>query len=331
MNRWICFAALACLAAPAQADTLATVTARDALICGVNPDLEGFSVRDAQDRWSGFDVAMCRALAAAVLGDASKARFVPVAQDARFAALERGEIDVLLRNAAWSFSDDAGRAVEFVGVNYYDAQGFMVPKESVTSAKELIGAKICVSGEETALADYFVANAMSYLPVPVDLNTDGAAPYLDGACTALLGELSSLAATRAGFAAPEGHVMLPEVISKEPFGPVVRDDDPAWADIIRWTLHALIAAEEFGVTSANVQEMAVSGTDPQVARLLGAQGDLGAKLGLDRAWAKRAIAASGNYGEIFATTIGEQTPLGLARGLNAQWKDGGLLYAPPFR
>lgn len=323
--------ALWLLGTAAAAGTLDDVRARDQLSCGVNPSLEGFSRRDASGEWQGFDVAMCKALAAAVLGDASKVRYVPVPQESRFDALIAGEVDLLVRNTAWTFTHDAGLPLEFVGVNYYDSQGLLVRKESVTSIKELDGKTICVTADATALADYFATNMMSFVPFGLDLNTSGAAPYLGGGCTALMGEISSLAATRAGFPDPENHLILPDIISKEPFGPVVRQKDGQWADIVRWTLNALIAAEEYGVTSANVEELAATQNTAQVGRLLGAEGDFGAMLGLDPAWAKRAIAASGNYGEIFAAHLGEQTKVGLPRGLNAPWKEGGLLYAPPFR
>lgn len=316
------------------AATLDEVKARDTLNCGVSTGLAGFAVRDTNENWSGFDVALCRAVAAAVLGDPSKVRYVPTTEQTRFPLLEKAEIDLLARNSAWTFAHDAGAGVDFAGVSYYDGQGFLVRKDlGVSSAKELEGMRICVqSGASTGviLADYFKINNMTYSRVAVD-GADSEKPYLANACDVFTAGVSSLAAMRASFADPENHIILPEVISKEPLGPAVRQGDDEWGDIVRWTLNALIAAEEYGITSANLEEMSKGTQNPEINRLLGAEGDLGAMLRLDRGWAKRAIAAGGNYGEIFAATIGETTPIGLARGLNAQWTQGGLLYAPPFR
>lgn len=320
----------------ATAATLDDVKARGALNCGVNAGLAGFAVRDANDNWSGFDVAICRAVAAAVLGDPAKVKFVPTTAQTRFTALASGEIDLLARNTTWTFSHDTDFKFDFAGVNYYDGQGFMVRKDlGLSSAKELEGATICIQTGTTTelnLADYFRANNMTYTAVPIETSAEGEQKYLAGACEAYTTDASGLAATRAAFADPENHVILPEIISKEPLGPLVRHGDNEWGDIVRWTLNALIAAEEYGVTSANLEEMAASSTNPEVQRLLGSSKvDLGAMIQLDKLWAKRAIAASGNYGEIFAANIGEATPIGLARGLNAQWTQGGLLYSPPFR
>lgn len=316
-------------------ETLAGVKSRDKVICGVNSGLIGFASPDANGNWSGFDVSFCKAIAAAVLGDQRKVEFKAMSGEDRFGALTAGEIDVLARNTTWTFSRDNDLKVDFTGVNYYDGQGFMVPRSlGVSSAKELDGASICIqTGTTTALnlADYFRANNMTYQPINVDSNAEGEQQYLSGACDAYTTDASGLAATRAAFANPADHIILPEIISKEPLGPVVRHGDDNWADIVRWTLYALIAAEEYGVTSANIEELAKSSQNPEVQRLLGTSDDLGKMLGLENDWAKRAIAASGNYGEIFAATIGEQTPIGLARGLNAQWTQGGLLYAMPFR
>ncbi len=328
-------AATALLAGFASAATLDDVKARGELVCGVNTGLVGFAAPDANGNWQGFDVAVCKAVAAAVLGDASKVKYVPTTGETRFTALASGEIDLLARNTTWTYSRDADLKFTFVGVNYYDGQGFMVRKDlGVSSAKELDGATVCIQTGTTTelnLADFFKVNNMSYQPVAIQTNAEGEQQFLAGACDAYTTDASGLAATRAIFADPENYIILPEIISKEPLGPLVRQGDDQWADIARWTLNALIAAEEYGVTSANVEELAKGTNNPEINRMLGTEGDLGAMLGLDKDWAKRAIAASGNYGEIFAANIGESTPIGLARGLNAQWTQGGLLYTPPFR
>lgn len=317
------------------ADTLSDVKARGVLNCGVNTGLVGFAAPDANGNWAGFDIDLCKAIAAAVLGDPSKVKYVPTTGQTRFTALSSGEVDVLARNSTWTFSRDTDLKLDFAGVNYYDGQGFMVPKDlGVTSVKELSGATICIQTGTTTelnLADYFKANGLEYQPVNIDSNAEGEQQYMAGACDAYTTDISGLAATRAAFADPENHVILPEVISKEPLGPAVRHGDNNWGDIVRWTLNALIAAEEYGVTSKNIDELVKSSNNPEIQRLLGVTDNLGAMIGLDKDWAKRAIQASGNYGEIFAANIGEQTPIGLARGLNAQWKEGGLLYAQPFR
>lgn len=318
-----------------MADTLSEVKARGVLNCGVNPGLVGFAAPDANGNWQGFDVDFCKAVAAAVLGDPAKVNYVPLTGQTRFTGLSSGEVDLLARNSTWSFSRDTDLKLDFIGVNYYDGQGFMVRKDlGVTSAKELDGASICIQTGTTTelnLADYFKANGMEYQPVNIDSNSEGEQQYMAGACDAYTTDISGLAATRAAFADPENHIILPEVISKEPLAPVVRHGDNEWADILRWTLNALIAAEEFGITSKNIDELAKSSQSPEVQRILGVSDDLGAMIGLDKEWAKRAIQARGNYGEIFAANVGEQTPIGLARGLNAQWTQGGLMYAQPFR
>jgi len=329
-------AATGLVAGMAAATTLDDVKARGELNCGSNTGLAGFGLPDANGTWVGFDVAVCRAIAAAVLGDPTKVKFVPTSGQTRLTALASGEIDVLVRNTTWTFSRDVDLKFDFVGVNYYDGQGFMVPKAlGVSSAKELNGATVCIQTGTTTelnLADFFKANNMTYTPVAIESNAEGIQQYLAGACDAYTTDASGLASTRASFAAPDEHIILPEIISKEPLGPLVRHGDNQWGDIVRWTLNALITAEEFGVTSANLEEQVASSTNPEVQRLLGTSSDdLGAMLGLDKEWARRAIAAGGNYGEIFAATIGEATPIGLARGLNAQWTQGGLLYSPPFR
>jgi general L-amino acid transport system substrate-binding protein len=327
--------ATAALAGMAGAQTLDEVKARGELNCGVSTGLTGFSLPDANGVWSGFDVALCRAVAAAVLGDGNKVKFVPTTSQVRFTALSSREIDMLARTSTWTFSRDTDLALDFVGVNYYDGQGFMVRKDlGVSSAKELNGATVCIQTSTTTelnLADYFKNNGMTYTPVPAETNAESEAAYATGACDVYTTDSSALAATRASLTDSDNHIILPEIISKEPLGPVVRQGDDQWADIVRWTLYALVGAEEYGVTSANLEEMAANSTNPEVKRLLGTESELGPMLGLDADWAKRAIAVGGNYGEIFSATIGEGSPIGLARGLNAQWTQGGLQYAPPFR
>ena len=316
--------------------TLQAVKDRGQLNCGVNTGLVGFASPNAQGEWEGFDIAVCRAVAAAVLGDANAINFVPTTGKTRFTALASGEIDMLARNTTWTYSRDTDLKFDFIGVNYYDGQGFMVPKGlGVTSAKDLDGATVCIQTGTTTelnLADFFRSNNISYDPVPIETDNEAQQQYLAGACDAYTTDASGLASVRAGFETPGDHMILPEIISKEPLGPLVRHGDNDWGDIVRWTLNALITAEELGITSANVTEMSASaGDNPEVNRLLGTEGELGAMMGLDNDWAVKAIAAVGNYGEIFEKYIGESTPIGLARGLNAQYTDGGLLYSPPFR
>ncbi len=330
------FAATSMLAGLVHAQTLDTVKARGQLICGVNTGLAGFAAPDAQGNWQGFDVDVCKALAAAVLGDASAVEYIPTTSADRFELLASGRIDMLARNSTWTFSRDTDLRLDFVGVNYYDGQGFLVNKAlGVSSATELDGATVCIQTGTTTelnLADYFRANNMTYSPVPVATNAEGEQQFLAGACDVYTTDVSGLAASRAVYPNPDDFVILPEVVSKEPLGPVVRHGDNDWADIVRWTFNALVTAEELGVTSANVEELsAAPGPNPEVNRLLGTEGTLGAMIGLEPTWAKAAIMAVGNYGEIFARHIGEGTPIGLARGLNAQWTQGGLLYSPPFR
>jgi len=320
----------------ASAGTLEDVQAAGELKCGVSTGLVGFAAANADGVWEGFDVAVCRAVAAAVLGDSSAVKFVPTTGQTRFTALASGEVDMLARNTTWTFSRDVDLKFEFVGVNYYDGQGFMVPTAlGVSSAKDLDGATVCIQTGTTTelnLADFFRVNNMSYEPVPIETNAEAQAQYLSGACDVYTTDASALAATRAGFENPDDHMVLPEIVSKEPLGPLVRHGDNEWGDIVRWTLNALISAEELGVTSANLEKNAMeAGNNPEINRLLGTEGDLGAMLGLDKDWAKRAIGVAGNYGEIFEANIGESTPIALSRGLNALWTDGGLIYVPPFR
>ncbi|WP_102106798.1 amino acid ABC transporter substrate-binding protein [Oceaniglobus roseus] len=339
MKRTVFLGALALsglVAGAAAAATLDDVKARGKVNCGVTTGLVGFAAPDANGKWEGFDVAICRAVAAAIFGDQEKVEFVPTTGQTRFTALASGEVDLLARNTTNTFSRDVDLKFEFMPTNYYDGQGFMIPKAlGVTSAKDLDGATVCIQTGTTTelnLADFFRANNISYEPVPIETNAEAQQQYLAGACDVYTTDASGLAATRATFENPGDHVILPEIISKEPLAPLVRHGDNDWGDLVRWTVYALIAAEEYGVTSENVKEMAASaGSNPEINRLLGTEGDLGAMLGLGKDWAVNAIAANGNYGEIFEANIGESTPIGLARGLNAQWTDGGLMYSPPFR
>ncbi len=339
MKKTVLFGTLAVAglsAAAASAATLDDVKARGNLNCGVVTGLAGFGAPDANGVWEGFDVDVCRAVAAAIFGDKNAVEFVPTTGETRFTALSSGEIDLLARNTTWTMSRDTDLNFDFIGVNYYDGQGFLIPKSlGVTSAKDLDGATVCIQTGTTTelnLADFFRANNITYQPVAVQTNAEGQQQYLAGACDVYTTDASGLAATRATFEAPDDHVLLPEIISKEPLGPLVRHGDNEWGDLTMWTLNALIAAEELGITSANVAEMAAAPTsNPEVNRILGTEGELGAMLGLEPNWAVNAIAAGGNYGEIFERNIGQNTPIGLARGLNAQWTDGGLLYSPPFR
>ena len=319
----------------AAAGTLEDVQAAGELKCGVTTGLAGFALADANGVWDGFDVAVCRAVAAAVLGDSNAVKFVPTTGKTRFTALASGEIDLLARNTTWTFSRDVDLKFEFVGVNYYDGQGFMAPKAlGVTSAKDLDGATVCIQTGTTTelnLADFFRANGISYEPVPIETGSEAAQLFLAGSCDVYTTDRSALAAQRANFPNPDDYVVLPDVISKEPLGPLVRHGDNDWGDIARWTLNALITAEELGVTSDNIAEMSAGTNNPEINRLLGSEGTLGEMLGLDAEWAKRAIMSGGNYGEVFESNIGAATNIGLSRGLNAQWKDGGLIYSPPFR
>ena len=339
MTKSVLFGALslaALAAGAASAATLDDVKARGTLNCGVVTGLAGFGAPDANGNWEGFDVAVCRAVAAAVLGDPQAVQFVPTSPATRFTALASGEIDMLARNTTWTFSRDTDLKFDFVGVNYYDGQGFMVPKAlNVTSAKELDGATVCIQTGTTTelnLADFFRVNNITYPPVPIANDAEGRQQYLAGACDVYTTDASGLASVRTSFEAPDEHVILPEIISKEPLGPAVRHGDDDWADLVRWTYYALVTAEELGITQANVAEMAAAaGENPENNRLLGTEDEYGTMIGLEPNWAVNVITAVGNYGEIFERHLGESTPIGLARGLNALWTDGGLQYAPPFR
>jgi general L-amino acid transport system substrate-binding protein len=319
----------------AKADTLADVQGRGTLNCGVTTGLAGFASPDDQGNWAGLDVDMCKAVAAAVIGDATKVNYVPTNAKERFTALQSGEIDMLARNTTWTFSRDTDLGFDFVGVNYYDGQGFMVRKDlNVKSALELSGASVCVQTGTTTelnLADYFRANNMELKSVVFETNDQARQAYDEGRCDAYTTDASGLAAERSVLAQPDQHIILPEIISKEPLGPLVRHGDNRWGDIVRWSLNAMIIAEEFGVTQANVDDMKASSENPEVRRLLGVEGEMGKMTGLPNEWAYNIIKQVGNYGESFERNVGLKTPLGLARGLNELWSKGGLLYAPPIR
>ena len=295
------------------------VQARGELRCIVSTGLPGFAYTDAAGVYQGFDADFCRATAAAVLGDASKVKFVPATGKTRFTILNSGEGDVLWRNTTWTFVRDVDVKLTFVGVNYYDGQGFMAPKSlGVKSAKDLGGATVCIQTGTTTelnLADFFRTNKISYEPVPIETNDESRTNYLAGRCDVYTTDASGLAASRATFPNPKDHVILPEIISKEPLGPVVRHGDDQWGDVIRWVLNATRGAEELGVTQANVAEMAKGTNNPEINRMLGTEGDLGAMLGLQKDWGQKVIGAVGNYSEIFERHIGKDTDIGLDRGL----------------
>jgi len=314
--------------------TLAEIRERGVLRCGVDTGLAGFA-EEQDGAWRGFEVDLCHAYAAAFLGDADAVDFVPLTTAERFEALSDGRADILLRNTSWTFARDAQRDVTFVGTYYYDGQGFLTPSDlGVASARELDGARICVMPATTTalnLDDYAATYGLSFEEVLVDTPRAGLQAYSEGQCEAFTNDVSSLAGLRRSLDTPEDHVILPDVISKEPLGPVVRASDPDFAEAARWVLFALIAAEEYGVTAGNAQTQAQTARNPEVLRLLGAQDEIGAALGLSPDFAMNAIEARGNYGEIFERHLGAGGPLGLRRGLNDQWSRGGLLYAPPFR
>ena len=318
----------------AQAGTLEDVQSRGTLRCVVSTGIAGFAQPDANGVWGGFDIDFCRATAAAVLGDASKIEAVTSTGKTRFTKLNAGDGDVLWRNTTITFSRDVGVKLRFHGVNYYDGQGFMVNKSlGISSAKELDGASVCIQTGTTTelnLADYFSSNGMKYEPVTIETNDEARQNYEANRCDVYTTDASGLASTRSALPNPDAHMVLPEIISKEPLGPATRHGDDQWSDIITWVLNATITAEELGVTSANVDQQK-SSNNPEVRRLLGVDGSQGSELGLSNDWAYQIIKQIGNYGEIFERNIGVNTPLGIARGLNALWTDGGLIYSPPFR
>ncbi len=318
-----------------HAATLDDVKGKGHVQCGVSQGLPGFSNPDTQGNWTGVDVDVCRAVAAAVFGDADKVKYTPLSAKERFTALQSGEVDVLSRNTTWTLVRDTALGLNFAGVNYYDGQGFMVRKDlGVKSAKELAGAAVCVNiGTTTELnmADFFRANNMEYSPVVFEKADEVVAAYDAGRCDVYTTDRSGLAAQRLKLKDPEAHMVLPETISKEPLGPVVRHGDDQWLDIVKWTLYAMLEAEEFGVNSGNVDDMKANSTDPQVKRLLGTEGEMGSNLGLGNDWAFNIVKQVGNYGESYDRHVGPDTPLKLERGINALWKDGGLQYAMPVR
>lgn len=318
-----------------QADTLQDVMAKGHVQCGISTGVPGFSFTDDAGNWQGFDPAVCQAVAAAIFGDASKVKYTTTTGKTRFTSLASGEVDMLARNTTWTFSRDTDLQFEFVGVNYYDGQGFMVSKDlGVTSAKELDGASVCIQTGTTTelnLADFFRTNGMSYEAVPVETNDEARTNYIAGRCDIYTTDASALAATRSTLDDPSAHAIMPEIISKEPLGPLVRHGDNQWGDVVRWVLNALISAEELGVTQANVDQLAQGTDNPEINRMLGSEGNLGAMTSLPQDFGHQAIKAVGNYGEIFDRFIGPNTPIGLERGLNALWTQGGILYSPPFR
>jgi general L-amino acid transport system substrate-binding protein len=320
-------------AASAQA-TLNTVKQRGVLQCGSNTGLAGFGLPDAQGNWTGLDVEFCRAIAAAIFNDPTKVKFIPLTAKDRFTALQSGEVDVLSRNTTWTSSRDTQLGLNFAAVNYFDGQGFLARKAlKVNSALELNDAAICVQQGTTTelnLADYFRANKMKLKTVTFASSDEAVKAYDAGRCDAFTTDASGLYAERLRLVNPNDHIVLPEVISKEPLGPVVRHGDDQWFDIVKWTHFAMVGAEELGVTKANVEDMKKS-DNPDIKRLLGTEGKHGEALGLSNDWAYQIIKHVGNYGESFERTVGQASPLKIARGLNGQWTKGGLQYAPPIR
>jgi len=326
--------ALGAAALPAAAGTLDTVKQRGVLQCGVSEGLYGFSERNAQGQWSGFDVDFCRSVAGAIFNDPSKVSFVPLSASDRFDALRAGKVDLLSRNSTWTLEREAGLGLAFAGVTYHDGQGFMAQRGlNVTSALELEGAKVCVEAGTTTqanLADFFRANAMKYEEHAFPSSAEALGAFEAGRCNVLTRDQSALFAERLKLAKPGEAVILPDVISKEPLGPVTRADDFPWFNIVKWVNFALVNAEELGVSSATAVEAMASGK-PDVRRFVGAEGGLGKMLGLENDFALRAVRAAGNYSEIYERNLGVQSRLGIPRGLNQLWSTGGILYAPPLR
>ncbi|HWS08677.1 MAG TPA: amino acid ABC transporter substrate-binding protein [Xanthobacteraceae bacterium] len=318
----------------AGAQTLKAVKDRGQLVCGANGSLAGFGMPDPQGNWTGFDVDFCRAIAAAIFNDPTKVKFVPLTAANRFTALQSGEIDVLARNTTWTMSRDTSLGIDFAAVNYYDGQGFMVRKVlKVSSALELNDASVCVQQGTTTelnLADYFRSNHMSLKTVTFATVDEALKAYDSGRCDAYTTDSSGLYGSRVLLADPGANIVLPEIISKEPLSPAVRQGDDAWEDVVRWTHHAMLDAEELGVNKNNVDDQKNS-TNPEIRRLLGLEGQFGEALGLTNDWAYRIIKAEGNYGESFERNVGQGSPLKIARGLNALWTKGGLQYGLPVR
>jgi general L-amino acid transport system substrate-binding protein len=329
-------AAVLGFASAASAATLDNVKSKGFIQCGVNTGLAGFAAPDSAGNWTGFDVDYCRAVAAAIFGDPSKVKYTPTTAQVRFTALQSGEIDLLARNTTWTINRDTALGLNFRYVNYYDGQGFMIPKSlEVKSALELSGAAVCVQSGTTTelnLADYFKANNLQYNPVVFEKLEEVNAAYQAGRCDVYTTDQSGLYSLRLSLSNPDDHVILPEIISKEPLGPAVRQGDDQWFDIVMWAGYALVQAEEFGITQANVDEMKNS-TNPDIRRFLGVEADtkIGTDLGLTNDWAYNIVKQVGNYGEVFERNIGQNTPLKIERGLNALWTKGGLQYAPPVR
>jgi len=325
-------AAMLCSGAAFAQGTLEAVQKKGFVQCGVNTGLAGFSQPDSKGVWKGLDVDVCRAIAAAVFGDASKVRYTPLTAQQRFTALQSGEVDVLARNTTWTVTRDTSLGLNFVGVNFYDGQGFMVPKKlNVKSAKQLNGATVCVQPGTTTelnLSDYFRANRMTFKPVVIEKLEEVTNAYFSGRCDVFTTDVSGLVSVRGSRAPkPDDHVILPEVISKEPLGPAVRHGDDKWFDIVKWSMYAMIEAEEMGLTSKTIDQAGAS-KDPAVQRFIGASGDIGKMLGVDNKWAFNVVKQVGNYGESFDANL---KPLGFERGLNQLWTKGGILYAPPLR
>jgi len=331
-------AALGLSASAASAATLDDVKAKGFLQCGVNTSLAGFSSPNDKGEWTGLDVDFCRAVAAAIFGDGTKVKYTPLSAKDRFTALQSGEVDILSRNTTWTINRDTALGLNFAGVTYYDGQGFMVNSKKlpgINSALQLSGAAVCVQSGTTTelnLADYFKANKMEYNPVVFEKVEEANAAYDSGRCDAYTTDQSGLYGIRLTLSAPDDHVVLPEIISKEPLGPAVRQGDDKFFDIVKWTYFALLNAEEAGITQANVEEMKNS-ENPDIKRLLGAEAEtkIGTDLGVDNAWVVNIIKTTGNYGEIFERNVGAGSPLKIARGINALWTKGGLQYGPPIR
>jgi general L-amino acid transport system substrate-binding protein len=319
----------------ATAGTLDDVRKKGYVDCGISTGVAGFAFTDDKGNWQGFDPAVCKAVAAAVFGDITKVKYTTTTGKTRFTVLRSGEIDMLARNTTWTYVRDVDLKLEFAGVNYYDGQGFMVPRSlGVKRAKELDGASVCIQTGTTTelnLADFFRSNGIKYEPVPIETNEEARKGYLAGRCDVYTTDASGLAATRSTLPNPADHILLSEIISKEPLGPLVRHGDSEWGDVVRWTLNAMIIAEELGLKSSNVDSMRTSTNNPEVKRLLGEEGDYGKMMGLSNDWAYQIIKQVGNYSEVFEAFIGANTPIGLPRGLNALWTNGGILYSPPFR
>lgn len=326
----------ACLAgvAGASADTLDDVKARGYIQCGTDQNTPGFGMLDGSNNWAGLDVDFCRAMAAAIFNDASKVRYTPLSNADRFKALSSGAVDVLARETTWTIDRDTSLGISFVGTLYYDGQGFLVSTASgITSALQLSGKRVCVQTETTTelnVTDYFASHNMDYKPVTFDSDAEAVKAFQDGRCDVYTADSSVLAGNRAQFANPDDYIILPEIISKEPLGPSVREGDPVWFNITRWTYFAMLEAEDLGVSSTNVDDMLAS-DNPAIKRLLGVEGDFGTPIGLDKDWAYRIVKLVGNYAEIFNRNVGPDSPLHLQRGLNALWKDGGIQYSPPIR